>query len=47
MYGDSTQMDIGQIKEEQSCQPPTIVFLISKDLAEKAIQQAEKDRGNT
>jgi hypothetical protein len=45
-YGDSTQMDIGQTKEEQSYQPPTIVFQISKDVADKAIQQAEKDRGS-
>jgi hypothetical protein len=39
-------MDIGQIKEEQSYQPPTIVFQISKDVADKAIQQAKKDRGS-
>jgi len=45
-YGDSTQMDIGQIKEEQSYQPPNIVFQISKDVANKAVQQAEKERGN-
>ena len=35
-YGDSTQMDIGQTKEEQSYQPPTIEFVISQEAIDKA-----------
>lgn len=35
-YGDNTQMDIGQTKEEQSYQPPTIEFVISQEAIDKA-----------